>query len=127
MDIRLIKITILALMIASPVFAADKKGAAKVKTPTPEMIAKGKTIFTMNCVPCHGEKGDGMGPAGAVMNPHPRNFNTEAFKAGEKPEQVFNTVSKGLPGTAMAPFGHLPEVDRWNVVYYVLDTFRKKK
>ncbi len=94
---------------------------------TPELIQKGMAVYTTNCLSCHGEKGDGNGPAGAYMNPKPRNFGEGKFKAGGKPEQLFKTVTSGLSGTAMAPFGHLPEEDRWAVIYYVTDAFIKKK
>jgi len=58
----------------------------------------------------------------------PRDFS-EPFKNGKKPEQVFKTISEGLPGTAMAAFASIPEEDRWGVVYHVLsfDKSAKKK
>jgi mono/diheme cytochrome c family protein len=88
------------------------------------LLDKGKTVYTMNCVACHGDKGDGNGPAGAVMNPKPRNFITDKFKKGDKPAAVFEVVSKGLKDTTMAAFGHLSEEERWAVSHYLL-TFRK--
>jgi mono/diheme cytochrome c family protein len=105
--------------LSSGAFAAD------MKKPTPALIEKGKAVFTTNCATCHGDKGDGNGPAGQYMNPKPRNFIEAKFKKGGKPEQLFTSVSKGLEGTAMAPFGHLPEEDRWAVVHYIM-TFKKK-
>lgn len=92
---------------------------------TPALLEKGKSSYTTNCVPCHGEKGAGDGIAAAALNPKPRNFATEAFKNGNKPDQVFQTVTKGLTGTTMAPFAHLPEEERWAVTHYVLKTFVK--
>lgn len=61
------------------------------------------------------------------MNPKPRNFATDKFKKGDKPEQVFQTISKGLEGTAMAPFGHLPQDELWGLTYYVLSLKNAKK
>ena len=94
---------------------------------TPELLEKGKQVYTVNCLTCHGEKGDGNGPAGALMNPKPRSFLKDKLKVGGKPEQLFKTVSSGLPNTAMAAFAHLPEEDRWAAVLYVKETFLKKK
>jgi mono/diheme cytochrome c family protein len=93
---------------------------------TPALLEKGKAAFKTNCESCHGPKGDGMGMAGQYMNPKPRNLNKDKFKAGETPEQVFKSISEGLPGTSMAGFVQLPEEDRWALVQYVL-TFRPKK
>jgi len=93
---------------------------ALAKEPTPETLAKGKAVFVKNCVICHGDKGAGDGVAGLALNPHPRNFKTDPFKNGTTPEDVFNTVTNGLKGTAMAGFAGLPEVERRAVAYYVL-------
>lgn len=103
-------------------------GAAHATGPeaTPALIEKGKTSFTTNCVPCHGEKGDGTGVAAAALNPKPRNFNTEPFKNGNTPDAVFKTLTTGLPGTVMVAFAHLPEEERWALTHYVLETFGKK-
>ena len=117
--------SIIAIAVASLFSAAALAGAPapKVKAPkkTPALVAKGQAVFKANCVPCHGETGDGNGPAAAALNPKPRNLKTEAFKQGDKPEQVFETVTKGIQGTTMAPWGHLPEEDRWGAVYVVLE------
>ena len=91
---------------------------------TPALLEKGKTSYTTNCMTCHGDKGDGNGVAGAMMNPKPRNFIADKFKQGDKPEKVFKTISEGLPNTSMVGFGHLNEEERWALTYYVLD-FRK--
>lgn len=103
-------------------------GAAHAAGPavTPALLEKGKASFTTNCVPCHGEKGDGTGVAAAALNPKPRNFNTEPFKNGNKPESVFQTLTVGLPGTVMVAFAHLPEDERWALTHYVLETFAQK-
>jgi hypothetical protein len=46
----------------------------KIGEPTPEIIAKGKNIFTTVCSSCHGTDGKGDGPAATSLNPKPRNF-----------------------------------------------------
>ena len=106
-------------------FAVSISYAGAMKQ-TPELLKKGETSYKTNCTICHGDKGDGNGVAGAALSPKPRNFATDKFKAGTKPEQIFNTVTKGLPGTAMASFGHLSEEERWGLTYYVLK-FRSGK
>ena len=85
------------------------------------LLDKGKAAFAINCVPCHGEKGDGTGPAAVALNPKPRNFAKDPFKQGEKVEDVFKTLAEGVKGTPMVGFGHLPEADRWALAYWVLD------
>lgn len=95
--------------------------AAEAPKPTPEMLEQGKKSFNTVCAACHGEKGDGSGPAAAALTPRPRNFLTEPFKFGEKPEELFKSISEGSPGTAMVPYKHLSEADRWAQAYHVLE------
>ena len=59
-----------------------------------------------------------------MLNPKPRSFIGEAFKNGEKPENVYKSISEGLRGTVMVAFGHLPESERWALSYYVLELRR---
>jgi mono/diheme cytochrome c family protein len=86
-----------------------------------ELLEKGKASFAINCVACHGPKGAGDGAAAVALNPKPRNYATDTFKNGDKPENVFKTLSEGIKDTAMVSFGHLPETDRWALSYYVLE------
>ena len=113
---------IIALASASS-FAADK-----VLPSSPELLAKGKAAFATNCVICHGEKGDGNGPAGMALNPKPRNFAKDKFKAGATPDAIYNTITHGLTvdgkPTTMVGFGQLSPEDRSGLVYYVL-SFKK--
>lgn len=106
--------SVLAIRMSSFAFAAPPKL-------TPALLEKGKASYTTNCMTCHGEKGDGNGVAGAMMNPKPRNFMADKFKKGDKPDSVFKTISSGLPNTSMVGFGHLSDEERWALTYYVLD------
>lgn len=101
------------LLIASSTFAAAPKES-------PELLSKGKAAFTTACVMCHGESGDpDTSPVGKAMNPKPRNLVKDPLKAGGTVDEIFNTITKGLTGTAMAPFAHLPEEDRWGMAYHI--------
>lgn len=115
--------SVLLLAIVSLMSSTVSFAAAAPKS-SPALLAKGKAAFTTNCALCHGEKGDGNGPAGMALNPKPRNFAKDNFKAGTKVDQVFNTITKGLPGTLMTAYGHISEEERWALAYYVL-SFRK--
>lgn len=99
---------------------------------TPALIEKGRAVYSVNCQMCHGEKGDGNGPAGAMMKPKPRTFSDikgykgkyKGFKAHE-PQGLFETATKGLPGTSMPGYAHLSEEDRWALAHYITDAFIK--
>lgn len=86
---------------------------------TPELVSKGKELYQINCVACHGPQGHGDGPAAAAMNPKPRNFTQAVgWKQGRAPAQVFTTLTKGF--SIMPSFSNLSVEDRWALAHYVL-------
>lgn len=87
--------------------------------PTPDLVAKGKMLYAINCASCHGPAGKGDGDRAAELNPRPRNYTTEKFKFGNAPSQLWNTLRVGSPGTAMASFELLPAGDRIAIIHYV--------
>lgn len=107
-------IVTVALVVSGVALAGPPKS-------TQALLDKGKATFTTTCVPCHGATGTGDGPAAVAFNPKPRDFSKDVLKNGEKPEELFKTVSEGLPGTPMVAFAHLPEEERWALAYYVLE------
>jgi mono/diheme cytochrome c family protein len=86
---------------------------------TPELVAKGKASYDINCASCHGPKGKGDGVAASALATKPRDLVAGKYAKGAAPQQIFDTLSKGLPGTAMVSYGHLSEEERWAITYYV--------
>jgi DMSO reductase family type II enzyme heme b subunit len=88
----------------------------------------GKAVYERKCLLCHGEKGDGKGPAAELLRPAPRDFTSGIYKirstSNKVPtdKDVFDVITYGMPGTSMPPWSVLPEKDRWNLVAY-LKTF----
>ncbi len=87
--------------------------------PTEDLLARGKELFNSTCSTCHGAEGTGKGPASASLQPPPANFTDQTWKHGGTIKEIFRTITQGSPGTAMAPYAHLPENDRWALAYYV--------
>src|SRR5712691_8234238 len=88
--------------------------------------AQGKVIYEKKCLLCHGEKGDGNGPAAPLLDPKPRDFTKGKYKirtsaSGQLPadSDLFGIISDGMPGTSMPAWKVLSEKDRWNLVAYV--------
>lgn len=105
---------------------ADQLAAAKaMKNPlpaTPENIAKGKEIFTGKgtCFTCHGNEGKGDGPAGAALDPTPRNFTNPEFDKIRTPGEMFWIVKNGSAGTGMISYapGIITEEEAWQAILF---------
>jgi cytochrome c oxidase cbb3-type subunit I/II len=88
---------------------------------------RGKNLYVQHCLICHGEKGDGQGPAGKALQPAPRDFTTGNFKfkttaKGLPPSDadILKTIAEGSPGTAMPPWSSaLNETQRRDVLAYI--------
>ncbi|MEO8665506.1 MAG: cytochrome c [Ignavibacteria bacterium] len=92
----------------------------KFTTMSPEIIAHGKELFLTNCASCHGETGQGNGPAGATLNPPPRNFvNPQPWKNGPKISNMYVTLQEGIPNTGMASFSIIPPEERLSIIQYI--------
>ncbi|MDD5657943.1 MAG: cytochrome c [Elusimicrobia bacterium] len=80
---------------------------------TPRLLERGRTIFARVCAPCHGPQGRADGPAASSLRPPPRDFTRPTgWKNGYGPADIFQTISRGVPGSAMASFDYLPAEDR---------------
>lgn len=80
-------------------------------TPPPPEIAsdplltRGREVFLERCVSCHGLEGRGDGPISATLpDPKPRDLLGQAWKYGDQPDQVLQTIARGTPGLAMSGF-----------------------
>lgn len=91
-----------------------------------EELELGREVYSSYCVGCHGETGDGQGPAARFLDPKPRDFRVGRIKfanvaSGEAPrdEDYVRVISHGLSGTAMPSFALLPERERFAVTAYI--------
>lgn len=91
------KLVLLAGLVALPAFAADPPFALKGDA------AKGETHYKTLCVACHGEKGDGNGPAGAALTPKPGNFTDPANAERLTDEWIYKMVKNGGQANGKSP------------------------
>jgi mono/diheme cytochrome c family protein len=84
----------------------------------------GRRLYLERCAPCHGERGDGDGPAAAAIEPKPQNFRDAAFWKGRTTAQLRQAVRQGKPGTLMAPFEGVLSDEEIDAVVAYLAQFR---
>lgn len=91
-----------------------------------ESLKAGSDVYRKSCLNCHGITGNGRGPAGPFLNPLPRDFRRGEFKfvstGGPKPgrDDLLRTLRRGLPGSAMPPFGKIGDDRLDSLADYVI-------
>jgi len=106
-------------------WVADQKKKAAAVQPDPnkqwtldELRAQGEKVYGQNCVACH--QANGMG----VPNTFPA-LSGSKVATGDKAEHI-KTVLNGRPGTAMAPFKQLSDVELAGVITYERNAWNNK-
>ncbi|MEE9594401.1 MAG: c-type cytochrome [Candidatus Hydrothermarchaeales archaeon] len=84
-------LTIFVLLIAAGCTGGGDGGGAP----------SGKQIYDTNCLACHGAAGKGDGPAGAALVPPASDFTDAEWTHGSSLSEIENTISDGVPDTAM--------------------------
>jgi mono/diheme cytochrome c family protein len=83
-----------------------------------EAAIAGGEIFQTNCATCHGSGGDGNGPAGAALNPPPKDLSVLQVQVSDG--YLFWRISEGSPGTAMVAWrGILTDEQIWQLVTFI--------
>jgi high-affinity iron transporter len=78
----------------------------------------GAEIFKTNCEACHGARGHGDGPAGAALDPAPKNL--AELQAQTTDDYLFWRISTGKAGTSMVGWkGILTDEQIWQTVAFI--------
>jgi mono/diheme cytochrome c family protein len=95
--------------------AAAKTEKSPLK-PAPDVLKKGKGLFTSRCQKCHGAAGKGDGPDADSKN---KPADLTASKADQNPDGVlFYKVFNGQPPKMPAFKGLMSRDEIWTVVEY---------
>lgn len=80
----------------------------------PAIAAQAKILWETRCAPCHGPYGDGKGPAGAALDPPPRNFHEGKWQAAAADAHIKKVILEGGPSSGLSPAmtAHLELRDR---------------
>lgn len=83
-----------------------------------DVAVAGGEIFQANCATCHGSSGHGDGPAGAALNPPPKDLSVLQLQVSDG--YLFWRISEGSPGTAMVAWrGILTDEQIWQLVTFI--------
>ncbi len=91
---------------------------------SPESLARGREMYELHCLVCHGEQGRGDGPVGQKFVPQPMELNLDYVQL-QPDGQLFYTISHG---SIAMPFYRqaMPAEDRWHLVNYIKEVFGER-
>lgn len=87
---------------------------------------EGETLYRAWCAECHGETGEGDGPAAEYMLPRPRDFSAARYQvrttgSGELPtdRDIMAVLEEGMPGTTMPGWRNFSRSERESLRLYL--------
>ncbi len=99
-----------------PAPASARRIANPIKA-SPDVLQAGKSMFTMACLPCHGDKGKGDGVASASLEVRPGDLSRTVMWQ-QTDGELFWKLNAGK--TPMPAFkGTVPDEDLWKIIHFV--------
>lgn len=95
-----------------PLYSFAQHGSSATVNPytTPEDVQAGARLYRGKCAGCHGPEGGGTGAGPALRD--------GSFKRGASDEALFQTITNGVPGTAMPAFPQ-NSLETWQIVAHL--------
>jgi len=98
-------------------FPTDIDHATVLRSLNKTTLEKGRRIYESSCLACHGANG-------TSSYPQARSFSKDNLHFGNKPYEMWRTVTNGAG--LMAPQTWLSSAERYYVIQYIRETFMKK-
>ncbi|GMQ99637.1 MAG: hypothetical protein BMS9Abin18_0459 [Zetaproteobacteria bacterium] len=106
----------------------DRDAGEDIKNPVPatkESIAKGRALFMIYCLPCHGESGKGDGLVGKVFETEPADLTSDYVKDDLTDGWLWGTITFG--SYLMPRYGYdMSPIERWHVVNFIRNVLERR-
>lgn len=91
--------------VESPDSRTEPAAATSAPAVSPEMLEKGRSLYTVYCVACHGESGKGDGPGAGVLKPPPRDHTDRAYMSTLTDKEIADIIQMGgaIKGKPLMP------------------------
>jgi cytochrome c oxidase cbb3-type subunit I/II len=117
----------------SPRFAKEQPGKPVVVPPapakTPQLVAQGQKLYgDLGCVACHGQTGQGNGPAAQGLKDDwgwpiwPSDLTWRPLKRGSDLKEIYLTIVTGLSGTPMPSYASALNGQQARALVYYLES-----
>lgn len=95
-----------ALVVAIAAQGCNRSSSSSASTTTTNIPAEARDLYNQRCAMCHGTDGSGNGPAGAALNPRPRNFTDSTWQQSVTDDQIRRAIVGG--GQAVGKSSTMP-------------------
>ncbi len=85
-----------------------------------EARERGRALYHVHCVLCHGERADGQGARREGLSSRPRDFTNPSWRRQASPRGLYFAIREGVRGTAMPSWKSLDEAEAWDLVAFLL-------
>jgi DMSO reductase family type II enzyme heme b subunit len=116
-------VALIAWMCGAP---AGQVRAAGQDVGTEAQRESGRRLYLTYCSQCHGDNGDGEGPATPFLSPSPRDFTTGKYKVRTTPsgtlpthQDLVNIIRRGMPYTSMPGWPGLSNRELADLAYFI--------
>ena len=111
-----------------PFFVDGRLNATSIKNPlAPDQasIKRGRVMYRIHCLPCHGATGHGDGLVGIKYIP-PTDLSS-GYVQNKEDGDIYYTITNG--GLAVMPSyrDSIPKMDRWHIVNYIKHALTTEK
>jgi len=124
--VRLAGSTFLTAALSGALAASFSSPAGAWAAASAQQLEAGKKTYEKYCSQCHGDKGDGQGPAAPHLLPKPRDFTSGKFKLRTTPsgalptdDDIRRVIRQGMPYTTMPAWPKLSDDEVTTLVRYV--------
>ena len=104
----------------APVVPPDAAVMQDPVKPSPESLARAKTVYGMDCALCHGSTGDGKGDVVADLKLKMKDFSDPTVLKARTDGELFYIIKNGDDAVKMPPEGPRAKDDElWALVNYL--------
>ncbi len=101
-------LVLVALVLAACRGQVEEERTAASVVPTiapigPESKKEADDLFAFRCATCHGQTGEGNGPASSGLTPKPRNFHDKTWQASVTDQHIDKIIQYGGAAVGLSP------------------------
>jgi mono/diheme cytochrome c family protein len=87
--------------------------------PTADALAKAKKLYAIDCMVCHGEKGDGKTDTAKDMQLNLGDWTDPKTLTGKSDQELFDAIRKGKGKMPAEEAGRAKDDMVWSLILYI--------